>query len=200
MLSPVVTVEPTKKEAKAAVDFAEVNRKDVKGFKVRLGYVKASADSSVFNALYDYAEAEDLPVLFHTGDTASDTGDLARSHPLTLDALANKREELTIVLCHFGNPWFEDAAELIYKHPKVYADISGLTTGGGAYAEKFAEWLAKKISEAIYFTGGPEKVIFGTDYPITSYSDAIDLVRRLEVDEGDKGMILWRNAKQVFHL
>jgi len=74
MLSPVVTVEPTKKEAKAAVDFAEVNRKDVKGFKVRLGYVKASADSSVFNALYDYAEAEDLPVLFHTGDTASDTG------------------------------------------------------------------------------------------------------------------------------
>jgi len=200
MLSPVVTVEPTKKEAKAAVDFAEVNRKDVKGFKVRLGYVKASADSSVFNALYDYAEAEDLPVLFHTGDTASDTGDLARSHPLTLDALANKREELTIVLCHFGNPWFEDAAELIYKHPKVYADISGLTTGGGAYAEKFAEWLAKKISEAIYFTGGPEKVIFGTDYPITSFSDAIDLVRRLEVDEGDKGMILWRNAKQVFHL
>jgi len=200
MLSPVVTVEPTKEEAKAAVDFAEVNRKDVKGFKVRLGYVKASADSSVFNALYDYAEAEDLPVLFHTGDTASDTGDLAKSHPLTLDALANKREELTIVLCHFGNPWFEDAAELIYKHPKVYADISGLTTGGGAYAEKFAEWLAKKISEAIYFTGGPEKVIFGTDYPITSYSDALDLVRRLEVDEGDKGMILWRNAKQVFHL
>jgi len=75
-----------------------------------------------------------------------------------------------------------------------------LTTGGGAYAEKFAEWLARKISEAIYFTGGPEKVIFGTDYPVTSYSDAIDLVRRLEVDEGDKEMIFRRNAKQVFHL
>jgi predicted TIM-barrel fold metal-dependent hydrolase len=200
MLAPMVTVEPTAREAKAAISFAEANRKDVKGFKIRLGYVKAFADSSVFNVLYDYAESEDLPVLFHTGDTASDTGDLTKSHPLTLDALANKREELTIVLCHFGNPWFEDAAELIYKHPKVYADISGLTTGGGAYAEKFAEWLARKISEAIYFIGGPEKVIFGTDYPVTSYPDALDLVRRLEVDEGDKEMILWRNAKRVFGL
>src|SRR6266704_2778408 len=143
MLAPVVTVEPTTKDVKAAVNLAEENKKEVKAFKVRLGYVKASAESSVFDRLYDYAESEGLPVLFHTGDTAFSTGDLARSHPLTLDGLANKREELTIIVCHFGNPWFEDVAELIYKHPKVYADISGLMTGG-PYAEKYAEWLAKK--------------------------------------------------------
>jgi len=199
-LSPVVTVEPTPKEVKAALKLAEESRKEVKGFKVRLGYMKASADSPVFDGLYEYAESEGLPVLFHTGDTASDTGDLARSHPLTLDRLANKRQELTIILCHFGNPWFEDVAELIYKHPKVYTDMSGLTTGGGAYASKFADWLARRISEAIYFTGGPEKVIFGTDYPITSYPDALDLVDRLQVDEGDKEMILRHNAKRVFGL
>lgn len=199
-LSPVVTVEPTTREVKAAISLAEANRKDVKAFKVRLGYVKAAADSPVFHGLYDYAESEGLPVLFHTGDTATDTGDLALSHPLTLDRVANGRPELTMVICHFGNPWFEDVAELIYKHPNVYADISGLTTGGGAYPEKFADWLARKISEAIYFAGGPEKVIFGTDYPITRHSDALDLVKRLEVEEGDKEMILWRNAKRVFGL
>ncbi len=199
-LAPVVTAEPTAKRVKAAISLAERNRKDVKAFKVRLGYVRAAADSPVFDGLYEFAESEGLPVLFHTGDTASDTGDLALSHPLTLDRVANRREGLTMVLCHFGNPWFEDVAELIYKHPNVYADISGLTTGGGAYAEKFAGWLARKISEAIYFAGGPEKVIFGTDYPVTSHSDALDLVRRLEVEEGDKEMILWRNAKRVFGL
>jgi len=99
MLAPVLTVEPTAKEVKAAVKLAEENRREVKGFKVRLGYVKASAQSPVFDKLYDYADSERLPVLFHTGDTAFSTGDLARSHPLTLDGLANKREELTIVLC-----------------------------------------------------------------------------------------------------
>jgi predicted TIM-barrel fold metal-dependent hydrolase len=199
MLAPAITVEPTAKKVKAAVKLAEEKRKEVKAFKVRLGYVKASAESPVFDNLYDYAESERLPVLFHTGDTAFSTGDLARSHPLTLDGLANKREDLMIVLCHFGNPWFEDVAELIYKHPNVYADISGLITGG-AYAEKYAEWLAKKISEAIYFAAGAEKIIFGTDYPVTKHSETLALVRRLEVDERDKEKILWRNAERVFGL
>jgi predicted TIM-barrel fold metal-dependent hydrolase len=200
MLLPVITVEPTKKQVAAAVRLAEENRKEVKAFKVRLGYTKASASDPVFAQAYDYAEAEKLPVLFHTGDTATSNGDLVLSHPLTLDRLANKREELTIVLCHFGNPWFNDAAELIYKHPKVYADISGLTTGGGGYSLKFSGWLAKKLSEAVYFAGGAEKVIFGTDYPITKYSDALSLVDMMEVSSEDKERILWRNAKDVFSL
>jgi predicted TIM-barrel fold metal-dependent hydrolase len=199
MLAPVITVEPNFKEVKAAIKLAEENKKEVKAFKIRLGYVKASAESPVFDRLYDYAESEGLPVLFHTGDTAFSTGDLVRSHPLTLDGLANKREQLTIVLCHFGSPWFEDVAELIYKHPNVYTDISGLITTG-AYAEKFAEWLAKKISEAIYYAGDAEKVLFGTDYPITKHSEALDLVRRLDVDERDKEKILWQNAERVFGL
>ena len=199
MLAPVITVEPAAKEVKAALKLAEENRRAVKAFKVRLGYVKASATSPVFDRLYDYAQSEGLPVLFHTGDTAFSTGDLARCHPLTLDGLANKREDLVIILCHFGNPWFEDVAELIYKHPNVYADISGLTTGG-AYAKKYAEWLAKKISEAVYFAAGAEKIIFGTDYPITKHSETLALVRRLEVDDRDKEKILWRNANRVFRL
>jgi len=200
MLAPVVTVEPTAKDVKAAVRLAKENRKEVKAFKVRLGYVKASAESPVFSGLYDYAESERLPVLFHTGDTAFSTGDLARSHPLTLDELANNREGLTIILCHFGNPWFEDVAELIYKHPNVYTDISGLITGSKGYAEKYVDWLAKKISEAIYFAGGAEKIIFGTDYPVTKHSEALDLVGRLDVEEHDKEKILWRNAERVFGL
>lgn len=199
MLVPVFTVEPTAKGVKEAVKLAEENRRAVKAFKVRLGYVKASAESPVFDKLYDYAQSERLPVLFHTGDTAFSTGDLSRAHPLTLDGLANKRENLRMVLCHFGNPWFEDVAELIYKHPNVYADISGLVTGG-AYAEKYAEWLAKKISEAIYFAAGAEKIIFGTDYPVTTHSETLSLVKRLDVEERDKEKILRHNAERLFRL
>lgn len=199
-LSPVLTVEPSAKEVAAAIKLAEANRKEVKAFKIRLGYVRTFAQSPVFDRLYDYAEAEGLPVMFHTGDTATSGGSLVHSRPLPFDALANAREELTVVLCHFGNPWFEDVAELIYKHPKVYADISGLTTGRSRYAVKYLDWLARKISEAVYFAGGAEKVIFGTDYPVTTYSDALGLVRRLEVGKRDKEMVLRRNARRVFRL
>jgi predicted TIM-barrel fold metal-dependent hydrolase len=198
-LSPVLTVEPSEKEVSSALKLAE-EHKEVKAFKIRLGYVKASATSPVFDRLYNYAESAGLPLMFHTGDTASNNGDLASSHPLTLDALANKREELTIVICHFGNPWFVDAGELIYKHPNVYADISGLTTGGGDYGKQLLQLLATKISEAVYFSGSAEKIIFGTDYPVTKYSDALGLVDMMKVTATDKERILWRNAESVFRV
>jgi len=199
LLLPVITVEPTAREVRAAVRLAEACKSEVKAFKVRLGYVKASSNSPVFDPLYDYAESKRLPVLFHTGDTAFSNGDLAQSHPLTIDPVANKREELPIVLCHFGNPWFDDAAELIYKHSNVYVDTSGLITPGN-YQAKYSEWVAKRISEAIYFAGSADKVLFGTDYPVSKYSDTLDLIRKLDVDESDKERILFRNAERIFHL
>lgn len=200
MLFPVITVEPTGSEVNHALSLAQRTRKVLKGFKVRLGYVSASADAAVFDPIYDYAESERIPVLFHTGDTAFSTGDLSKSHPLTLDRLANKRDELRIVLCHFGNPWIEDAAEMIYKHPNVYADTSGLITGGSGYEANYSDLLARKISEAIYFVGRADKIIFGTDYPVTKHSDALGLVKKLKVSQRDKEKILWRNAERLFDL
>src|SRR5207253_11150289 len=75
MLSPVITVEPTAKAVKAAVKLGEENRREVKAFKIQLGYVKASAESPVYDRLYHYAESAKLPVRFHTGDTAVSNGD-----------------------------------------------------------------------------------------------------------------------------
>jgi uncharacterized protein len=198
ILKPIITAEPSANWVKAAINLADENRREVRGFKVRLGYVKSSAESQVFGPLYDYAEEKKVPVLFHTGDTAFSNGSLALAHPLTLDGLANKREELRIVLCHFGNPWFEDVAELVYKHPSVYADISGLITSG-TYAEEYAQFLTRKISEAIYFAQGAEKVLFGTDYPVSKHSDVLSLVKSLKVDEADRERILSRNAEKLFN-
>ena len=199
-LLPILTAEPETGAIRAAIKLAQENRENIRGFKIRLGYVNAYATDPIFDKLYDFAEVEHLPVLFHTGDTATNNGSLSRSHPLTLDALANKREALTIVLCHFGNPWFQDAAELIYKHQNVFVDISGLITGGGRYPEKYMGWVTERINEAIYYAGGADKVIFGTDYPVSRYLDVLQLVERLDISEEDRENILWRNASAVFRL
>ena len=65
------------KEVKAAIKLAEENKSEVKAFKIRLRYVNASAESPVYDRLYDYAESAKLPALFHTGDTAFSNGDPA---------------------------------------------------------------------------------------------------------------------------
>ena len=111
---------------------ARAQRGVVRGFKIWLGYRRVFARDEVFDPLYDYAEEHRLPVLFHTGDTASSAGSLVHAHPLTLDEVANEREGLKMVVCHMGNPWIADTAELLYKHSNVFADISGLVVGAGA--------------------------------------------------------------------
>jgi predicted TIM-barrel fold metal-dependent hydrolase len=199
-LLPVITVEPSPKGVRGAMQLAKRNDDLVKAFKVMLGYGKAHANDSAYNPLYDYAESVGLPVMFHTGDTADDSGSLVNAHPLNLDVLANERADLKIVACHFGNPWIEDVAELIYKHPNVYADLSGLVVGGSKYIEQYTDGLAERLSRAIYFAGGADKVIFGSDYPVTQPFRAISLVEKLEIDTGDRERILSENAKKVFRL
>ena len=170
-LFPVLTAEPSREEVSSVLKIANENDGYVKGFKIRLGYVQVYADDPIFDPIYEYAESKNLPVMFHTGDTAFPDGSLVHAHPLTLDRLANKRQDLSIVICHFGNPWMTDVGELIYKHANVYADISGLVLGGGGkYSDLYLESIAAKISDAIYFAGGVDKVIFGTDYPVETFS------------------------------
>ncbi len=198
-LFPIITAEPSEKEVAAAVELAKKHEGVVKGFKVRLGYLEVFPDDRVFSPMYDYAEVRNLPVLFHTGDTATSTGSLEHSHPLTIDRLANKREKLKIVICHFGNPWISDVGELIYKHPNVFADFSGLVAGEGAkYSEKYIDSLASKLSDAIYYAGGADKVLFGTDYPVETFAAGLKLMRKLEIDEADREKIGRTNAMQVF--
>lgn len=199
MLSPVFTVEPFAPDVERALELAHRNP-EVRAFKIRLGYLRVFADDPVYDPLYAYAEANRLPVMFHTGDTATSNGSLEHAHPLTLDRLANVHPGLKIVICHFGNPWIRDVGELVYKHPNVFADISGLVVGGSKYLDGYLTSLAEQITSAIYYAGGAEKVIFGTDYPVSTPKLALELVRRLKVDEADRGAILSTNARRVFLL
>lgn len=199
-LFPIITAEPSNESVSRCLRIARKNKGYAKGFKILLGYFPSYPYDKVYSRIYDYAESEELPVMFHTGDTASSTASLVHAHPLGLDALANKREDLKIVVCHFGNPWFHDTAELLYKHRNVYADISGLFMRGARYSNQYLDYLATALSEAIYFIGNARKIIFGTDYPIEKYADAIKFVRSLKIKQDDISRIFFDNGRGVFDI
>lgn len=58
---------------------------------------------------------------------------MRQAHPLLVDDIAVDFPKVKFVLCHLGNPWFQDAAQVLYKNDNVYADISGLTLGDFHY-------------------------------------------------------------------
>jgi predicted TIM-barrel fold metal-dependent hydrolase len=213
-LLPVFTVEPGRDSVADCLRLARRNRDALRGFKIRLGYVEVYAYDELFDPLYEYAESEGLPVMFHTGDTATRDGSLLHSHPITLDRLANRRKNLKVVACHFGNPWIMDVAELVYKHENIFADISGLFTGTSKntspgekgvaeslyyYSDRFIDGLARRVSEAIYFVGGVDKVLFGTDYPVETFTSAISFARKLDLrSDSDYNKLFYDNAKKLF--
>lgn len=199
-LLPILTVEPSLGAISKALELASAPGNRVHGFKVRLGYQPVYANDGVYDPLYDYAEPRKLPVLFHTGDTAMPGGSLEHSHPLTLDRLANRRPDLRIIACHFGNPWIEDVAELIYKHENVYADISGLFAGGGKYGQAYLESMGRRLSEAVYYAGDARRIVFGSDYPVSTPAHILTLVRHLQITQEDQDSILWGNAKRLFQI
>jgi uncharacterized protein len=199
-LFPIITVEPTGNQVEKNIELAKTQKGYVKGFKILLGYFPRYPYDKIYKRIYDYAEKENLPVMFHTGDTATSTGSLEHARPLAIDVVANERPNLKIVVCHFGNPWLQDTGEIMYKHPNVYSDISGLFVTGARYSRNYMNSLRRAISDVIYFVGKADKILFGTDYPIERYPDAINFVRSLKLEEEDIENILSKNARGAFDL
>jgi predicted TIM-barrel fold metal-dependent hydrolase len=168
------------------------------GLKLYPGYEHYYPTDRLCVPLYDLAAKYDVPVMFHTGDTYTKIGKLKYSHPLHLDDVAVDHPDLRIVICHLGNPWFRDTAELVYKNDNVRADISGLILGN--FEARFERWLADQVRDLILYAGDPEDLLFGTDWPLVEISSYLRFVRSLDLDDEERELLMWRNAEEWFGL
>ncbi len=86
---------------------------------------------AAFLAVYEAAEALDMPILFHTGFMPSTRLDRAKRtcceymRPVYLDAVARWFPRLSVVGVGLGHPWCEEAAETMRRNHNVYFDLSG---------------------------------------------------------------------------
>src|SRR5439155_23897624 len=111
---------------------AQIRGGRVVALKGYLGYVHHFPSDPGYVPYFELAAKYKLPVFFHTGDTYSPYAKLKFAHPLTVDEVAVDFPKVNFVLCHVGNPWTVDAAEVVYKNMNVWADLSGLLVGEDA--------------------------------------------------------------------
>jgi hypothetical protein len=90
-------------------------------------------DDRAYWPIYQRAEKYGMIVLFHTGivnrQTPSVPSEVSvdRMRPTTLDVIARRFPELTIIGAHLGNPDYAWAAEIARWNPNLYFDLSGST-------------------------------------------------------------------------
>jgi predicted TIM-barrel fold metal-dependent hydrolase len=201
-LRPVVTVDPTRGPEEMASAIEAWSRvPNLAGIKLYPGYLPFYAHDSRLEAVYEYAARRRVPVLLHQGDTMDPNGLVKFSRPVELDEVAVRHRDVSFVLCHLGNPWVEEAAEVVYKNPNVYTDTSGLLASPRVrYFPKMLERARRRVYNAIVTIGSPDRILYGSDWPLESVATAVELIDGLDLPPEDREAILGGNARRLFRI
>ncbi len=171
----------------------------VKGIKLYPGYDHYPINDRSLESVFRIAEKYDVPVMIHCGDTYARDAKVRMAHPLLVDDVAVDYPDVRFVICHLGNPWFQDTAEVLYKNDNVYADISGLVLGNFTY--EFERYLVARVRDLIMYMGDPGKqLMFGTDWPLVEMAPYVRFLESLEFEGETLENISWRTAAKLFRI
>lgn len=192
-------INPHTFDEKAAADLETRIKEDkhLVGFKIYGGYYHFYLTDKVYAPVFELAAKYDMPVTFHSGDTFSEEALLKYAHPLIGDEVAKMYPNTTLILAHMGNPWIIDGAEVAYRNPNVYVDISGLYVGENLARVKEDPEVLGFHRLAIKLIHNYDKVLYGSDWPLTPMADYIDFIKKI-IPEPQWPKVFHDNALQVF--
>jgi len=171
----------------------------VKGIKLYPGYDLYAINDPSLEAVFRIAAKHDVPVMIHCGDTYAKGAKVRQAHPLLVDDVAVDYPDVRFVICHLGNPWFQDTAEVLYKNDNVYADISGLTLGDFDY--EFERYLVTRVKDMIAYMGDPgSQIMYGSDWPLVEMAPYVKFLEGLDFPEEAREHIAWKTAAQLFKI
>lgn len=144
---------------------------------------------SELEVIYRAAEANGVPVMFHTGTSIFHGARNRYGDPIFVDDVAVDFPKMKILLAHGGRPlWMDTAFFLLRRHSNVYLDISGIPP-------KTLLQYFPRLEEIAH------KTLFGTDWPGPGVPDIkknLDDFRALPLKEEVKQQILSRTALSIW--
>jgi len=139
--------------------------------------------------IYRAAEANGIPVMFHTGTSIFPGARSKYGDPIYLDDVAVDFPQLKILLAHGGRPlWMHTAFFLLRRHPNVYLDISSIPP-------KALLTYFPRLDEIAH------KTLFGTDWPGPGVRDVgqnLAEFKALPMSEGMREQILSKTAASIW--
>ena len=129
-----------------------------------------------------------VPVVMQVGHSAERMpSEMGR--PLLLDDIALDFPELVIVGAHTGWPWVEELLALAWKHRNVYV-------GTSAHHPRYWDPALVRFANS----RGKGKVLWGTDYPVMDYGDALAAIDSLSLKEENKALLIGDVARRIFKI
>ncbi len=149
-----------------------------------------------FYPLWDEAQTQGLPILFHSGYAAAGSGTpggggvkLKYCQPLLLDDVAADFPDLTIICAHPSWPWTAESLAIARHKPNFFVDLSGWAP------RYFPEELVTQVAKMI-----PDKALFGSDAPSLPLERWLREFADLPFTPEVRQKIMVDNARRVFGL
>ena len=185
-----VSVHPRDPDALDEIDRC-VDDLKFRGIKLAPNYQNFEPLCDAARAIYAHAEKRRLPILFHQGTSPVRRAPIRYAHPLVMDEIAVAFPELRVIMAHMGHPWQGDTAVVVRKHPHVYADISGL------FYRPYSFYHGMRLA---YEWGVMDKLLFASDYPITTPAEVIHALRNFNQITGHQPLpVPQESLEQIIH-
>ena len=126
-----------------------------------------------------------LPVLVHTGDHR-----YSFSNPPQTARFLEALPGLVVIGAHFGG-WsvWQEAAEALSGYDNFIVDCSS-----SLYA------LSPETAKRLFYRYGPERVLFGTDYPMWTPQEELERFYAVGLTPREQRMVLYENAARLLGL
>ena len=139
--------------------------------------------------IYRAAEANGIPVMFHTGTSIFPGARNRYGDPIYVDDVAVDFPKLKIILAHGGRPlWMDTAFFLLRRHANVYLELSGIPP-------KRLLTYFPRLDEIAH------KTMFGTDWPspgVTDVKQNLEDFKALPISEEMRAKILSGTAASIW--
>ena len=163
-----MSVDPNDPAALDEIDRC-VNDLGLRGIKMSPVYQYYDPNDDKARRVHRRAEELGLPILTHAAYHVIANTPMEWANPLLYDPVAREFPNLKIILAHIGLPWYTDAMVMIRKHPNVFADVSG--------GVPLRPWWGYQALAFCHENRVTHKLLFGSDFPITTIEETIDALR-----------------------
>ncbi len=114
--------------------------------------------------IYEYCQANDLPLTLHMGTTFADNAPVDLGRAIHVDPVAARFPDLKIICAHMGHPWYEDCITVVRKRPNVYCEIAAIF---------YRPWQFWNILISAQEYSITDKIFFGTDFPFSQVGESL---------------------------
>lgn len=154
----------------------------LKGIKIHPDFQGIPIDEPKAVPMYRAVAKAGLPVLFHMGDDRYDY-----SAPERLTNLIRQVPDLIAIAAHFGGWRAWDRSYSHIQPENVFYDTSSSLMYLGR--ERALDFLSK---------AGPDRFLFGTDFPMWTPEEEVERFLNLGLDETTRDRILFGNFEKLF--